>query len=156
MDYKQIEFLLEKYWQCRTTLEEEEELKSCLRGKEKWPAELEEYRTFFEYQQLEKSVRLDEDFDRKVLNLIQVNKKVKGPWQEVFLRIAAIALLLIAIAAIALRHRSPELPQEQTPQQALAEVRQALNFVSLKLNWGQQMVGKNMYKIEEATRIIKE
>ena len=49
MDYKYIEQLLERYWDCETNLEEEQILRSFFNQKE-IPAELIQYKEFFVYE----------------------------------------------------------------------------------------------------------
>ena len=50
MDYKYIEQLLERYWQCETTLQEESILRSFF-SQDEIPAELEQYKALFAMQQ---------------------------------------------------------------------------------------------------------
>lgn len=70
MDYKYINQLLERYWQGETTLEEEQILRSffsqlCV------PEELAKYRPLFVYEQTEpKADRLGDDFDERLLAMI--------------------------------------------------------------------------------------
>lgn len=66
MDCKYIEQLLERYWQCETSLEEEEQLRTFFTGKDV-PAHLLRYKDLFVYQQLQQQVGLGEDFDVRVL-----------------------------------------------------------------------------------------
>lgn len=66
MDCKYIEQLLERYWQCETSLEEEEQLRTFFTGKDV-PAHLLRYKDLFVYQQLQQQVGLGEDFDARVL-----------------------------------------------------------------------------------------
>ena len=55
MDYKYIEQLLERYWQCETSLEEESELRAfCSKGE--IPAHLLQYRDLFVYQQVQREL----------------------------------------------------------------------------------------------------
>lgn len=70
MDYKYINQLLERYWRCETTLEEEEILRTFFSQAE-LPAELRPYQQLFAYEQNEKKAEeLGEDFDRKVMAII--------------------------------------------------------------------------------------
>ncbi len=69
MDYKYIEQLLERYWQCETNLEEETILRSFFNQPE-IPAHLQPYKEWFAYKQTAKEVRLNDDFDAKILALI--------------------------------------------------------------------------------------
>lgn len=73
MDYKYIEQLLERYWNCDTSLEEEQILRSFFRQKEV-PAHLLRYKALFAYQEAEKERSLGDDFDAKML--AQVEKPV--------------------------------------------------------------------------------
>lgn len=70
MDYKKIEQLLEKYWQCETSIEEESLLRSFFTEGEV-PAHLLRYKDLFVYQQVQQNVGLGEDFDRRVLAQVE-------------------------------------------------------------------------------------
>ncbi len=70
MDYKYINQLLERYWKCETSLEEENILRTFF-SQEEIPAELESYRPLFAYeQQASKQDSLGDDFDQKMMQLI--------------------------------------------------------------------------------------
>lgn len=70
MDYKYIEQLLERYWDCETTREEESILRTFFSQKDV-PVRLVKYRGLFEYQkQSVEENTLGDDFDRKVLDAI--------------------------------------------------------------------------------------
>ena len=62
MDYKDIEQLLERYWQCETSVEEEATLRDFF-AKEEVPAHLLRYKNLFVYQQVQQEVGLGEDFE---------------------------------------------------------------------------------------------
>jgi len=66
MDYKDIEQLLERYWQCETSVEEEAALRDFF-AKEEVPAHLLRYKNLFVYQQVQQEVGLGEDFDARIL-----------------------------------------------------------------------------------------
>lgn len=66
MDYKDIEQLLERYWQCETSIEEEAALRNFF-SKEDVPAHLLRYKNLFVYQQVQQEVGLGEDFDVRIL-----------------------------------------------------------------------------------------
>lgn len=70
MDSKYIEQLLESYWKCETSLEEEEQLRAYFTG-EDVSGHLLRYKDLFVYQQLQQKVHLGEDFDRRVLAEIE-------------------------------------------------------------------------------------
>lgn len=67
MDYKYIEQLLERYWQCETTLQEEAILRTFF-SQDDVPAELEQYKALFAAQQHEEI--LGDDFDASILAMV--------------------------------------------------------------------------------------
>lgn len=71
MDFKYIEQLLERYWQCETSLEEEAQLRVFFSGSNV-PRHLLRYKDLFVYQQLQQEEHLGEDFDARVLAQIEV------------------------------------------------------------------------------------
>lgn len=78
MDYKYIEQLLERYWECQTTLEEENILRSFFSQKDV-PASMLKYRGLFAYEQEEtKSDVLGEDFDHRMEAIIGDPRPVKA------------------------------------------------------------------------------
>lgn len=78
MDYKYIKQLLERYWRCETSLEEEEILRTFFSQKDV-PAELVQYQPLFAYEQAEaKADVLDDDFDQKILARVEGDKPVKA------------------------------------------------------------------------------
>ena len=70
MDYKYINQLLERYWACETSMEEEAILRTFF-SQEEIPADLMRYKSLFAYEQREASEQvLGDDFDSKMLQLI--------------------------------------------------------------------------------------
>ena len=70
MDYKYIEQLLERYWNCETSVEEEQILRIFFQQKE-LPAHLRRYRSLFTYQEEAAEMKLGDDFDKRVLAEIE-------------------------------------------------------------------------------------
>lgn len=78
MDYKYIEQLLERYWVCTTSLEEENILRTFFRQKDV-PASLLQYKALFTYEQTQKEEEvLGEEFDRKMMEMINEPTTVKA------------------------------------------------------------------------------
>lgn len=77
MDYKYIEQLLERYWQCETTLEEETILRTFF-SQEDIPANLRPYQKLFSGIKSMQECRLGDDFDRKILEKISSETPVKA------------------------------------------------------------------------------
>lgn len=71
MDFKYIEQLLERYWRCETSLEEEAQLRAFF-TKEEIPEHLLRYKDLFVYQQFQPEEHLGADFDARVLAEIEV------------------------------------------------------------------------------------
>ena len=67
MDYKYIEQLLERYWICETSLEEESILRAFF-SQEDVPASLRKYKSLFIFEQkTKKEDCLGDDFDKRIL-----------------------------------------------------------------------------------------
>lgn len=78
MDYKYIEQLLERYWECQTTLEEEAILRSFF-AQDSVPVGLLQYRQIFVAQSKEtENVKLDDSFDERIMSIIENEKPVKA------------------------------------------------------------------------------
>ena len=99
MDYKDIEQLLERYWQCETSVEEESVLRDFF-TKEEVPAHLLRYKNLFVYQQVQQEVGLGEDFDARILAQVEtpvVKAKrltLTGRFIPLFKAAAVIAIIL--------------------------------------------------------------
>lgn len=78
MDYKYIEQLLERYWQCETTLEEENILRTFF-SQENIPVSLLRYKSLFSYELKAKSEEgLGNDFDQRILAMVDEQEPVKA------------------------------------------------------------------------------
>ena len=78
MDYKYIEQLLERYWQCETTLEEEQILRTFF-SQENVPACLLPYKDLFTYEQMDVEQQvLSDDFDQRMLEMTGEAAPVKA------------------------------------------------------------------------------
>ncbi|MFR2069947.1 MAG: hypothetical protein ACLS4S_07055 [Bacteroides nordii] len=105
MDYKYIEQLLERYWQCETSLEEESELRTFF-SQEKVPAHLLQYRDLFVYQQVQQEVGLSEDFDVRILAQVEApvvkarRLTLAGRFMPLF-KAAAVVAVMFSLGGIA-------------------------------------------------------
>lgn len=78
MDYKYINQLLERYFECETTLQEEEILRTFF-SQEDVPVSLLQYRDLFVYEHTaRKQDTLGEDFDQRMLKLVGETPVVKA------------------------------------------------------------------------------
>ena len=76
MDYKYIEQLLDRYFQCETTLKEEEILRAFF-AQEDVPVWLVKYQALFTCE-TQKEEPLGEDFDQRILSMIEQEQPVKA------------------------------------------------------------------------------
>lgn len=102
-DYKYIEQLLERYWECQTTLEEESILRTFF-AQEDIPMYFLPFRQLFLAQKEEKEkVSLGRDFDDRIMSLIDKEEPVKAhliPFSsriKPLFRAAAIVAMLITL-----------------------------------------------------------
>ena len=78
MDYRYIEQLIERYWDCKTTLEEEAILKAFF-SQEDIPAELARYASLFSCLASDKKENvLGDDFDARMEALVDEPVRVKA------------------------------------------------------------------------------
>lgn len=74
MDYKYIEQLLESYFACTTTLQEEQILRSFF-SQEDVPGHLAQYADLFNYETGAKAETLGEDFDERMMACIEAKEE---------------------------------------------------------------------------------
>ena len=77
MDYKYIEQLLESYFACTTTLQEEQILRSFF-SQEDVPGHLAQYADLFNYENEEKAETLSDDFDERIMAQIATEENSKA------------------------------------------------------------------------------
>lgn len=101
MDSKYIEQLLERYWQCETSLEDEAELRAFFSGSDV-PKHLLRYKDLFVYQQLQQEVRLGDDFDARVLAKVEAPPVVKARRLTLTARLMPLFRAAAAVAIVLL------------------------------------------------------
>ena len=119
MDYKYIEQLLERYFQCETTLKEEEILRSFF-SQEDVPVWLMKYQALFAYETAQEQ-SLGDDFDERILEMIEQSKPVKARvltmtqrLKPLFKAVAVVAIILtLGNAAQAPWDRGWDNPREE-------------------------------------------
>lgn len=124
MDYKYIEQLLGRYWNCETSIEEEQILRSFF-SQDDIPEELREYAPLFTLQNEEQQVALGNEFDEKMLDLIaeteEVTAKKKASVLHLvarqvypFIKAVAVVAVILTIGNVA---EKATMTQEQFPDQ---------------------------------------
>lgn len=156
MDSKHIEHLLDKYWACETSLEEEVELKDFF-NKEEIPKYLQAHAPLFKYLKEENTnPTLGDAFDEEILQTLD-QKAGKQVWYEPYFKVAAV-LTFLAIASFALtkflnqQEQSVHLTDTyENPEDAFEETKKALILISKNIGKGRIQTQKiaNFHQAEE-------
>lgn len=133
MDSKKIEELLQKYWDCETSLEEEQQLREYFKGNA--IPELGKEAALFNYFEQQKNKSVNEQFDKSVLGQLKKPAGRVTNLVQTSLRIAAgVAVLVAAIFFVRQEIRKNDaVAMEDTfddPQKALEETKKALMMIS--------------------------
>ena len=163
MDFKNREQLLEKYWNCETSLEEEQQLRDFFKGNA-IPEALNETAPLFRFFEEERKKSLGDSFDQRVtkeLNKRQGSKIINMvSWIQIG-RIAA-GLLVVVAATYFIREEvrkayPPEVAVTDTysdPQLAFEETKKALMMISKGFGKAKSEAGK-IKMFNEAERKIQ-
>lgn len=148
MDSKQLEQLLEKYWNCETSLEEEKRLRNYFRGSV--PENLKDTADLFRYFEAQQTQSLEaSDFDAVVRKKIR-QQRPAGRSVKMFSNYARIAagVIVVVTATYFVRQEvreayPPEIVDTYSdPKLALEETKKALMMISKGLNKAQKEAGK--------------
>jgi len=165
MDSKEIGQLLEKYWNCETSLEEEQVLRSYFNGSNV-PDQMKDAAELFRFFESERKRTLSAAFDHDIMHSVKkTESKTKVismvRWVQVA-RIAAGVLVMVAAGYFVRNEimKSDEQSQALTdtfsdPKDALEETKKALMLISKSFGKAKEGAGKiNMFN--EAEQKIKE
>ena len=124
MDYKYIEQLLERYWACETSLNEEQILRTFFQ-QEDVPAHLMAYKAVFDVQQEQAEASLSEDFDARMLQMVDeqstVNSQPLTGWRRRLRPLYQAAGLVALILTIGMAAQQSFDGSEKTEQTQYAE-----------------------------------
>jgi hypothetical protein len=167
MDLNRVEILLERYWNCVSTVEEEKELQVLLNSKDV-PAELKNSAALFKYFELQQQTTLDEKFDRQIVEKIkhQHSPKVRKLNTSIqnYMKVAAAVLVILAASFVfRMEFWQDEKPTMllvedtfKTPEEAYAETKKAFMLIAEKMNSGRKHVEKISIMNEAENKIKKE
>ena len=118
MDYKYIMQLLQRYWNCETTVSEERILRDFFQ-QEEIPESLRKYASLFRYEEEEQKVSLGDDFDERMLSRIN-ETTVKARRNTIHYRLrpfykAAAVVAIVFTLGMAAQH---SFSTDDAPQQA--------------------------------------
>lgn len=154
MDSRKLEELLKKYWDCESSLEEEEQLREYFRGGDV-PEALRETASLFRYFDEQKNKAVEPRFETTVVDRIKETKRAgKGKVVNLVynaMRIAAgVAVLLLAVYFVRQEIRKDDqVAIEDTysdPEKAFEETKKALLMISKGFGSAEQQAKKiNMF-----------
>jgi len=164
MELDKIEKLLEQYWNCETTMEEEKQLKAFFKRGD-YPDHLKEVALLFGYyrEQSDKEIA-DESFDEMLTEKLQVSKTIviNNKTFYRFLKVAA-AISIIFIAGILANKYQTDYGNNitmtedtfTTPEEAYEETKRALHLLSTKMNTGKKHIKKIMVLNQAKEKVDK-
>ena len=135
MDSKNLEQLLEKYWKCDTSLEEEKQLRDYFNSNDV-PESMKETASLFRYFEGERLRAVSEEVDTYVTKEIRRRQRGKVISMTNVYRLARIAAgVLVVVAATyfirqEIRKSDPAAAEITDPQLALEETKKALMMIS--------------------------
>lgn len=149
MDSKRIEELLGKYWQCETSLEEEQQLREYFSGDD-IPEQLKETAALFRYfSQHKKKAITDVAFETHVLDQIKPRQSVMRKLVYNSMRIAAgLAVVMAAVWFVHSELQGDETSQDtfDDPKVAFEETKKALMMISKSFGKAEEQAKKiNMF-----------
>jgi hypothetical protein len=159
MDSEKVNELLQKYWNCETTLEEERQLQTYFQGAV--PDSLKETASLFRYFNAQRNQKIsDAAFERSVINKIHPRKGKMPPLFYNSMRIAAgIVVLIMAVWFVRMEVRKSD-PVEvadtyDDPKIAFEETKKALMMISRSFNTAEEHA-KKINLFNEAQKDIKQ
>ncbi len=149
MDSNNIEQLLEKYWNCETSLEEEQQLHIFFRDGS-IPDSMKDAAELFRFFEIEKNKSLKENFETTVTKELRQRQGGKIISMVSFANIARIAagILVVVVATYFVRQEVRKAyPQEAQdtytdPQMAFEETKKALLMISNSFGKAKKEAGK--------------
>jgi len=143
MEFKEIDQLLNKYFEGETSLEEEAKIKAFLQSKELLPEKYQRLKSMFGFFESNKNEKIELKFE----NLIPFQKKKRNSFRIIYYAVAASAAILFGIWFM--QDSKIEKPvyayingkPVESQQLAYKEAQKALMLVSKNLNEGTKNVG---------------
>lgn len=162
MDYKNINHLLEKYWEGETSLQEEEILQQYF-NHGNVATQLEQYKSLFQYFKEEQDVMISDDFEKRLLEQIEKEQKVvpakvrKLSWMTSIRAIAAVGIILMGAVFIFQNLKPKETDvwakyEVQDEQEAIEATKAALALLSGKMKKGSKKATKGFLEMKSVTK----
>ena len=179
MEYSEVKKLLDKYWAGETSVEEEALLANYLSSDNIHPDFI-QFKPLFSYYNEVKDLHVQDNFDEKILALIEEPAQEKGVVRKLnfsWVRVAAIFLITIGLgtfvyhstnkhqrtnstavaqSASTTDNNNPEQIKDtySDPEEARKGVEHALALLSSKMNKGKNITEKGISKIETINKVM--
>lgn len=148
MDYKYIEQLIERYFRCETSLQEEQILKAFFtQTEDELPQELLQYRSLFAAMQPEET--LGDDFDERILAMTQEPAVVKAKVVSLGERLRPLLRAAAIVAVVLTLGNAMNLSLQQDDSQG-----DEINYAAYKDTYDDPAVAYD--KVEDALQLISE
>ena len=149
MDLARIEKLLDRYWACVSTIEEEAELRTFFKS-EDVPEHLMQFKPLFSFYEIEaNNTPLGPDFDKNVIGKLKKQKSARvikmRQYFNNYVRVAAVVLIVVTASFV---YRMEYFDNDQpaavlvdtydTPEEAYLETKKALMLIASKMNAGKK------------------
>ena len=163
MDYNNIRKLLEKYWEGKSSIQEEAHLRDFFAGTDV-PEDLKSYQPLFQFFQMEQGKKLNGDFDKRLIQQLESSEKTSAKVRSLpyyLVRITAVGLLLFSVYFVSQQepfksdNAIATSYDEMSPEEVYAQTKKALMLVSAKLKKGTNVANDGMSKMRKATSVIK-
>lgn len=156
MDLKNLEQLSDKYWEGKSTLSEEDQLKQAIssQGSDLDTQEVDYFKTIDQFSKKE----LDSSFDEMIMSKIQQKAITRRFFHNDWFKLAA-SLVLAGTLGLGLWHNAKnptELAVEDDPRKAFEVAKQALMMVSVRMNKGKDATAAGLVKFDETRAKISE
>lgn len=148
MDYKYIEQLLERYWQCETSIEEENILRAFF-SQASIPAELAKYKDLFAYERTAKVAdTLGDDFDEKMLAMIGETADEKRKTHTLTMRLMPLFKAAAVVAIIVTLGNAAQFSMSDSTDD------ESINYASYKDTFNDPSVAYD--NVEDALQLVSE
>ena len=166
MKEQEIKYLIEKYFEGETTLQEEAQLHLYFAQPQVHPS-LQVYQPMFQFFREEQQKELSETFDARLLQAIQATPPPQLGVRHLYYKIAsaaAVVLLLLGGWWAYQQSSQPKAPAQaidwskyepKTPEEAYQILKTSLKKASQELNEGAGMATEEIGKVRKVTEIVQ-
>lgn len=164
MDYKNINHLLDKYWEGETSLKEEDTLKQYFNNGSIAP-EHRQFQPLFQFFKGEQDILISDDFEKRLLAELEkepVAKVRNLNWKRTLRLVAAVGIILLGAIFIFNQLNAPkkgakiivldDFESEEERLEAYEATKAALKLLSGKMKKGSKKASKGLTEVRDAKK----